>query len=74
MFRRKVQQKNRDLVIIFWQGKYGIFSLVQLAGLVGLRVKPPEEGGKRRPGRRLAGGGGAWRVGVGGAGGGSTRG
>jgi hypothetical protein len=69
VFRRKVQQKNRDLVIIFWQGKYGIFSLVQLAGLVGLRVKPPEEGGPPRPGRRPGGGGGAWRMSAGGAGG-----
>jgi len=70
VFRRKVQQQNRDLVIIFWQGKYGIFSLVQLAGLVGLRVKPPEEGGKPRSRRRRPEGEAPRRVGLGRTGGG----
>jgi hypothetical protein len=67
VLRRKLQQKNRDLVVIFWQGKYGIFSLVELAGLVGLRVKRPEEGGRK--GRRKGGVEGLKRVRAGGPGG-----
>ena len=55
VFRRQVGQQNRDRVIVFWQGKYGIFSLVEFARLRGLRVKEPEE--RRRRGARRGPGG-----------------
>jgi hypothetical protein len=58
VFRRRVAQQNRDRVIVFWQGKYGIFSLVELMGLRGIRVKEPEERRGRKSGRGTGGSGG----------------
>ncbi len=54
VWRRQLRSANRDQVIVFWEGKYGIFSLVALLGLRGIGVRVPEAGGrrKRRPIRR----------------------
>ncbi len=57
VFRQQVRQENRDRVIVFWQGKYGMFSLVEFAGLRGLRVKEPAERRRRGSGRGKGGSG-----------------
>jgi len=42
--RRRLRRENREKVIIFWEGKYGIFHLIEVWLLLGARVKdiPPE--------------------------------
>ncbi len=45
-WRRRLEEENRDRVIVFLGAVYGIFPLAEIAVLTGLRLKtlPPEVG------------------------------
>jgi hypothetical protein len=45
-WRRQLQEQNRDQVIVFAQGFYGLFHLAEYSLLVGAKLKdvPPEIG------------------------------